>query len=913
MPRTFWSYGVRSLKRDGQRSLLAAGCVAAGVLALVALQLVGGMVSAALTSNIQASNGADVAVHSDIAPITPNQVAALERLRALDVITDYTATYEQQAATTIRHQSQLYTLYAVDPAQFPLTGKATLVAPAHATFARALRAGSVVLTSSLSARLHARVGSALEVVVRDGHTIHATVGGVVANVGFFNGAKVFIALATYQALPSAESAPTTYSAVYANVPDHSVSDAATAKLALETLDPLATSITTTDDALRNSEGQARGIRIFLQTVELLALLIAGVGVQNTMYALLQRRLPEIAILKAVGYRQRQLYLIFGVESALIGLSGGLVGTIAGVLLSRGFRWMIERTFLLSLPSAIDMAPLLAGVLVGWAATWVFGMLPVARAGQVSPMTILHGRADGASRGRATVTLAYLLALIALFFLLVLTVLGNLSVAAIIICGVICFLCALGLLFTPLALAAARIPHPPCLRCLAGSVAGACLVAGALARMVAPALGVLCLLVTLTCATMVYPPPKANAHVRMALRNIGRSRLRSVFLLMVVFIGMFCTGVVLVMGAYARAELQAVPVTFVKYNSFVLARDTQRQAVESALSRLPDVQASVVNAVAQVVPIAVETTPFAVYLRGAPENPTTRNLGRYQAEYYLSGVEGFALDEGSLPTVRIIKGSHDSAIGRNLTPRDIGGTAVVMPYAASLAPLNLRLGERFTVAGRSAASQATVTIVGFYLQNYDTFNSAPIFADQSLASRLSDQHPSYIFSLRLPPARADALLQTISQAVPSAQTFTLVDLVNTIDSLLADFMAVVTAVAALTLAASLIIVANAVGLSVFERRREIGILKALGYTSRRVVALVTVEYALLSLVAASLAMLMVTIAVIVTARIVLPVTAAVSIPMTVGLVGLVTLVCAVVVAGVAWKPAHARPTEVLRQE
>ncbi len=916
MLRTFWTYSVRSLKRDGQRSLLAIGCVASGVVALVALQLVGGMVSAALTTDIRASNGGDVAAHSDIVPITQRQVAALERLRSLDVITDYTATSEQQAATTIQGQSQLYTVYAVDPAHFPLAGQPSLVVPGHMTFAQALRGGSVVLTSSLSAKLHTNVGSSLVVVVRDGHTIRARVGGVVANDGFFNGAKLFIAFDAYQAIPSPENAPATYTAVYANVPDHSDTDAATAKLALETLDPLATSITTANDALRHSQGQARGIRIFLQTIELLALLIAGVGIQNTMRTLLQRRLPEIAILKAVGYRQGHLYVLFGVESGLIGLCGGLAGTLIGVLLSRGFRWLIERTFLLRLSAAVNVTTLLSGLLVGCVAAWVFGMLPIIQASQIRPMSILHDRddrVDRQSRGRATGAVVYFLAFIALFFLLVMTIIGNLASATIIVGGVIGVLFTLSMVFLPLVLATTRITHSPCPRCLVMSLVGACLFAGALARWVAPALGLLSLLLALICVAVVYPPPVIKAHTRMALRNIGRARARSVFLLLVVFVGVFCAGVTLVMGAYARAVIQAAPVTLVKYNSFVVSPYAQRQAVESALDHISDIQASVVNVVAQAVPVAIESTPVEVYLRGAPDDPTAHNLGRYQAEYYLSGVEGFTLDTSSLPTVRIIRGSQDARTGRNLTPSDRGATAVVMPYAASLAPLNLRLKEHFTIEGRAGSPPVTLTIVGFYLQNYDTFNSAPIFADQSVAARISNLRPSYIFSLRLPPARADAMMQSISRAVPSTQTFTLVDLVNTIDTLLANFTAVVTAIAALTLAASLIIVANAVGLSTFERRREIGILKALGFTSRQVVALVTVEYALLSLVAASLAMLLVIIGVTIAAKVILPVTATVSVPMTVGVVGLVTVICAVVVAGVAWSPAHLRPSDVLRQQ
>ena len=47
--KLYWSYPARSLVRGGQRTLLAIFCIAVGVLAVVALQLVGNMVNAGLT------------------------------------------------------------------------------------------------------------------------------------------------------------------------------------------------------------------------------------------------------------------------------------------------------------------------------------------------------------------------------------------------------------------------------------------------------------------------------------------------------------------------------------------------------------------------------------------------------------------------------------------------------------------------------------------------------------------------------------------------------------------------------------------------------------------------------------------------------------------------------------------------
>lgn len=56
----YWSYSTRSLIRGGQRTVLAIFCVAVGVMAIVALQLVGLSVNQALLGNIIESNGGDI-------------------------------------------------------------------------------------------------------------------------------------------------------------------------------------------------------------------------------------------------------------------------------------------------------------------------------------------------------------------------------------------------------------------------------------------------------------------------------------------------------------------------------------------------------------------------------------------------------------------------------------------------------------------------------------------------------------------------------------------------------------------------------------------------------------------------------------------------------------------------------------
>jgi putative ABC transport system permease protein len=75
------------------------------------------------------------------------------------------------------------------------------------------------------------------------------------------------------------------------------------------------------------------LTIFLGSIGAVSLFVAAIMVANTTYVAVIERTREIGILKALGFRRRQILAMFLSENILIGFIGGLLGTIAGYLLS----------------------------------------------------------------------------------------------------------------------------------------------------------------------------------------------------------------------------------------------------------------------------------------------------------------------------------------------------------------------------------------------------------------------------------------------------------------------------------------------------------------------------------------------------------------------------------------------------
>jgi ABC-type antimicrobial peptide transport system permease subunit len=73
--------------------------------------------------------------------------------------------------------------------------------------------------------------------------------------------------------------------------------------------------------------------VFLGSIGAVSLFVAAVGITNTMFVSVMERTREIGILKALGYKPRQIMAMFLSEATLSGIVGGVGGTILGYVLS----------------------------------------------------------------------------------------------------------------------------------------------------------------------------------------------------------------------------------------------------------------------------------------------------------------------------------------------------------------------------------------------------------------------------------------------------------------------------------------------------------------------------------------------------------------------------------------------------
>src|ERR1700730_7952588 len=387
----YFNYTSRSLFRGGQRTVLAVFCVAVGVMAIVALQLVGQMINNAFTTNVRDANGGDIAVTSQSAPFKQSDLTFFDKLKSNGTITNYTPLINADGSIGLAGSiTQSFTLRVVDPNSFPVVTSPTFQTPTDGTLAHLLTNNQGVVDQNLLDQYKKKVGDSFKIHVGTGNgnaiTIPVKIVGVVNDSGVFAQSNDFmlIAVADYHAADA--KASLLYDTIDVVTADKAHTDQA-AKTISEQF--RIASVITADQALKNNQAQVDFIKKFLEVAGLLALLIGGVGIVNTMQVLLSRRRVEIAMLKTTGYRRFDLYLLFGLEAGLLGLVGGVVGAAAAVGVSYLVRNIIQQLFPITIPFLLDPLTMGGGVLIGLVTALIFGLMPIVQAANIRPVNAIR--------------------------------------------------------------------------------------------------------------------------------------------------------------------------------------------------------------------------------------------------------------------------------------------------------------------------------------------------------------------------------------------------------------------------------------------------------------------------------------------------------------------------------------------
>jgi ABC-type antimicrobial peptide transport system permease subunit len=848
----YLTHSLNDLRVNGQRTLFALLCIAAGVAAIVSLQTLGVTIRSTLTSSLQEINQGDiqieplletfqadddafenVAVDGLVTPGTSFSVdhfsdEGLARLQAWadeNFPGQVTATYSNNIGlmgiagiTSMEQNTTLAFIVAnmIDPEQYPYYGRVLL--QDGTTLSEAMQNPTdIVLDNSVAERLGVEIG---DPVLVQGSTTEFTVVGIVAETtGGFE--QIFNALfGSYylpiEALPFFPGRTTEATSVYWRLADPSLTQAVGDAL---TRDYPYLTVTTTLDLQEENAQISDAVIQLVSIMGLLSMLIGGIGIINTMQVIVRRRTTEVAVLKTIGLQANQVTTLFLVEAFLMGVIGSVIGVLIGWALTFVLQGAAEGFLNQDLQVQITPEPALTGLIVGVLVTTVFGFLPTLSAGQIRPGLVLRPTDTVIPRAGCLGTLLSLLVVVVVLTLIAGTFIGTIA---------------------------------------AGVVPGAFL-----------AVGILWVLLFVVIWLLGrFFPSFGIIDLKIALRSMLAARRRGATTLLALAVGVFVLSVITLLTGTLLGLFGDLLENQTGGNliAFAPAGDDTLSQVEAALDETPGVISYAAVANYDVLLVSVED--------GATGQVQTRAelIEQLNAIGFSGPAATFAPDEfqaGDLldTTFQSLESRDvDSNLpeaefeaGRQLAPEDAGQPVMVLTASDTITNAGIEVGDRITFAFTSAR-QAQLGVSSPDDVPQVTLEVVGVRADSGLAfggGGAGVYAPSDVFPADVLPGSVSAVIETEDDQVSSVQralqgvpgifvleTRLLNDLVNRLVDQFTGFPIVV---AALSLVVGGVVIANSVALTTLERRREIAVMKAVGLQRERVLGMLLIENALMGLV------------------------------------------------------------------
>jgi putative ABC transport system permease protein len=123
--------------------------------------------------------------------------------------------------------------------------------------------------------------------------------------------------------------------------------------------------------------------IVLGAIASISLLVGGIGIMNIMFATVMERIKEIGTRMAIGAKKKDIVVQFLAEAILISVSGGLIGVVLGVILSKLIHQFADIQTMIS-PGAVLIA-----FFVSASVGVIFGYTPAKRASEKDPIESLR--------------------------------------------------------------------------------------------------------------------------------------------------------------------------------------------------------------------------------------------------------------------------------------------------------------------------------------------------------------------------------------------------------------------------------------------------------------------------------------------------------------------------------------------
>lgn len=347
---------VENALRNPRRTAATASALMIGLALVTAMSVIGSSTTSSVDRLIDQSLGADFVVSNPTqSGFSPQIAESLRSVRGVEAVAQ-----ERYGVARIEGVQQF--LSGVSPALLDQALRVDFTAGSSA----GLRGDGLLVDEQTAADHDWALGDTVEAVFLTGEPQQLTVGGIFQRNGAVGGSVVSLDTLTRNGGPERDSF------VYVTVDDGA--DAAMVRSGLEAQLAGFPNVDLQDQTQFKDQqrGQINQFLSLIYALLVLAIIIAVLGIVNTLALSVIERTREIGLLRAVGMSRRQLRRMIRRESVVISLFGALLGLLLGLAFGVSLQRVLasEGIDVLSVPVTSLVVFLLLGALIGvLAALW----------------------------------------------------------------------------------------------------------------------------------------------------------------------------------------------------------------------------------------------------------------------------------------------------------------------------------------------------------------------------------------------------------------------------------------------------------------------------------------------------------------------------------------------------------------
>ncbi len=128
---------------------------------------------------------------------------------------------------------------------------------------------------------------------------------------------------------------------------------------------------------------------FLALVGFIALLLGCTGVASAVHVYIKEKINAIAILRCLGVRASQAFVIYLIQIVGIGFIGSFIGTVLGVFIQQFLPYVIKDFLPVAVNTPVSWPAVLQGMTLGIIISILFALLPLLSIRSISPLNALR--------------------------------------------------------------------------------------------------------------------------------------------------------------------------------------------------------------------------------------------------------------------------------------------------------------------------------------------------------------------------------------------------------------------------------------------------------------------------------------------------------------------------------------------